>query len=34
VMLDAHTVSAVLSGLFVGLAVALFFVMPRRPAAA
>ncbi len=34
VMLDAHTLSAVLSGLFVGVAVVLFFVTPRRPAAA
>jgi lipid A 1-phosphatase len=30
VMLDAHTVSAVLAGLFVGVAVALFFVTPRQ----
>ncbi|MEY2618130.1 MAG: hypothetical protein RL522_1132 [Pseudomonadota bacterium] len=30
VMLDAHTTSAVLSGLFVGMAVALFFVTPAR----
>jgi len=34
VMLDAHTLSAVLSGLFVGLAVALFFVNPRARAGA
>lgn len=32
VMLDAHTLSAVLAGLFVGVAVALFFVTPRRRA--
>lgn len=34
VMLDAHTVSAVLAGLFVGVAVALFFVTPRERAGA
>ena len=34
VMLDAHTVSAVLAGLFVGVAVALFFVTPRPRAGA
>ena len=30
VMLDAHTVSAVLTGLFVGAAAVLFFVTPHR----
>lgn len=34
VMLDAHTVSAVWAGLFVGVAVALFFVTPRVRAGA
>lgn len=34
VMLDAHTLSAVLAGLFVGVAVALFFVTPRVRAGA
>jgi membrane-associated phospholipid phosphatase len=34
VMLDAHTVSAVLAGLFVGVAVVVFFVTPRARDAA
>lgn len=34
VMLDQHTMSAVFAGLFVGVAVALFFVKPRTPKAA